>query len=218
MLSVTGSAVFRRAAAAPRSGRRIWKRFLRQRAEADELIYALIEDRARLEDNPANLLSRLLWDRNDGRLADVPRQVRDNLMSIVLAGHETTASELAWAFQLLAHNPVVLEKLIEEIDDGHRRRVSDGDDPGGAAPPARVPVHDPTSGQAADRDRRLDLPPAGSAAGVHLSVAPRPGAVPGAATSSGPSASWGPRRQRRRGCRGVEAASAVPACIWPCSR
>ncbi len=47
-----------------------------------------------------------------------PRQVRDNLMSIVLAGHETTASELAWAFQLLAHNPRVLERLIEEIDAG----------------------------------------------------------------------------------------------------
>ena len=37
-------------------------------------------------------------------------------MSIVLAGHETTASELAWAFQLLAHNPRVLNKLIDEID------------------------------------------------------------------------------------------------------
>jgi len=39
-------------------------------------------------------------------------------MSIVLAGHETTASQLAWAFQLLAHNPSVLARLTEEIDGG----------------------------------------------------------------------------------------------------
>jgi hypothetical protein len=36
---------------------------------------------------------------------------------VLLAGHETTASELAWAFQLLAHNPDVQDRLIEEIDD-----------------------------------------------------------------------------------------------------
>ena len=46
------------------------------------------------------------------------RQIRDNLMSVILAGHETTASELAWAFQLLAHNPKVRARLIEEIDSG----------------------------------------------------------------------------------------------------
>ena len=37
-------------------------------------------------------------------------------MSLILAGHETTASQLAWAFQLLAHNPRVQRRLIEEID------------------------------------------------------------------------------------------------------
>ena len=46
------------------------------------------------------------------------RQIRDNLMSMIVAGHETTTGELAWAFQLLAHNPGVQERLIEEIDDG----------------------------------------------------------------------------------------------------
>ena len=39
-------------------------------------------------------------------------------MSIILAGHETTASQLAWAFQLLAHNPRVQQRLIEELDAG----------------------------------------------------------------------------------------------------
>ena len=58
----------------------------------------------------------LLAARNTDGSRMSPRQVRDNLMSIVLAGHETTASELAWAFQLLVHNPRVLNKLIDEID------------------------------------------------------------------------------------------------------
>jgi cytochrome P450 len=38
------------------------------------------------------------------------------VMSVILAGHETTASELAWAFQLLAHNPKAQHRLVEEID------------------------------------------------------------------------------------------------------
>lgn len=45
-------------------------------------------------------------------------QVRDNVMPIVLAGHETTSSQLAWSFQLLAHHPHVQARLAEEIDRG----------------------------------------------------------------------------------------------------
>jgi cytochrome P450 len=39
-------------------------------------------------------------------------------MAMIVAGHETTTGELAWAFQLLAHHPEVQERLIEEIDSG----------------------------------------------------------------------------------------------------
>lgn len=117
MLSVTASVVFPEPLLRHGPGRAIWTRFLRARAEVDELIYALIEDRGRFQEDPKNLLfSKLLRAHNKDGSPMSPRQVRDNLMSVVLAGHETTASELAWAFQLLAHNPVVLEKLIEEID------------------------------------------------------------------------------------------------------
>ena len=118
MLSVTASAVFPEPLLRHGPGRRVWSRFLRQRAEVDELIYAIIEDGGCLEGKPSNLLSRLLEARNTDGSAMSPRQVRDHLMSVVLAGHETTASELAWAFQLLAHNPIVLERLIEELDAG----------------------------------------------------------------------------------------------------
>jgi cytochrome P450 len=118
MLSVTGSAVFPEPLLRHGPGRAIWTRFLRERAEVDRLIYAIIDDGECLEEDPSKLFSKLLGLRNaDGSPAS-PRQVRDNLISIVLAGHETTASELAWAFQLLAHNPRVLERLIDEIDAG----------------------------------------------------------------------------------------------------
>ena len=116
MLSITASAVFPEPLLRHGPGRRIWARFLRERAEVDELIYAIIEDRSHREEDAGDMLGMLLAARNTDGSPMGPRQVRDNLMSIVLAGHETTASELAWAFQLLAHNPGVQSRLIEEID------------------------------------------------------------------------------------------------------
>ena len=45
-------------------------------------------------------------------------EIRDELMTALVAGHETTASELAWAFEALAREPRVLRRLHEELDDG----------------------------------------------------------------------------------------------------
>jgi cytochrome P450 len=133
MLSVTASAVFPEPLLRHGPGRRIWARFLRERAEVDELLYGLIAERSEAHDGGGggngggngggggpcgDVLETLLAARNTDGSPMTPRQVRDDLMSIVLAGHETTASELAWAFQLLAHNPRVLDRLIEEIDAG----------------------------------------------------------------------------------------------------
>jgi cytochrome P450 len=116
MLSVTGSAIFPEPLLRHGPGRGIWRRFIRERAEIDELIYDIIKDRDRSEGDTESLLGGLVSTRNtDGSLMS-PRQVRDNLMSIVLAGHETTAAQLAWAFQLLAHNPMVLDELLAESD------------------------------------------------------------------------------------------------------
>ncbi len=116
MLSVTASGVLPEPLLRHGPGRQIWTRFLRERAEVDELIYAFVEDRAREDGGSGELFDKLVRANNSDGSAMSPRQIRDNLMSIVLAGHETTTSELAWAFQLLAHNPRVLEKLIDEID------------------------------------------------------------------------------------------------------
>jgi hypothetical protein len=121
MLEITGSAVFPEPILRHGPGRATWQRFLRNRAEADELIYTLIEHRrAGLEADSEDLLGVLA--REDGGAPPSTQQLRDNLMSLVLAGHETTAAQLSWAFQLLAHNPAILGRLVAEIERGEDDR------------------------------------------------------------------------------------------------
>jgi cytochrome P450 len=97
--------------------RKTWRRFICRRSEANELIFAMINQRRR-EGLAADrdLLDMLLAATNPDSSPISDRQVRDYLVSVIVAGHETTAATLAWAFQLLAHNPVAQERLIEEID------------------------------------------------------------------------------------------------------
>jgi cytochrome P450 len=117
MLTVTGSVVFPVPTLRVAAGRKVWRRFLGHRSEVDALIHALIDERVRANRTGHDALGALLRAR-DGDGAPMSRvQLRDNVMSLILAGHETTASQLAWAFQLLAHNPRVQRRLIEEIDE-----------------------------------------------------------------------------------------------------
>jgi cytochrome P450 len=96
-----------------------WRRFLRQRNEVDELIFGLVEQRrSQPAGQRADLLDMLLVAENPDGSPLSEQQIRDNLMSMIIAGHETTSGELAWAFQLLAHNPRVRDRLIEELDGG----------------------------------------------------------------------------------------------------
>jgi len=81
----------------------------------DEVVYRLIrEGRARGTDK-GDVLSILLLARDEeGGLSD--KQVRDEVMTLLLAGHETTANALTWAWYELSRNPVVLAKLQAEVD------------------------------------------------------------------------------------------------------
>jgi cytochrome P450 len=99
--------------------RTTWRRFAKQRLEVEQLIYGLINRRrADSGSQRGDLLDMLLCAEDAESSAMPDRKIRDNLMAMIVAGHETTTGELAWAFQLLAHNPDVQDRLIEEIDGG----------------------------------------------------------------------------------------------------
>jgi cytochrome P450 len=117
MLAVTGSVVFPVPILRYGPGRAVWRRFLRHRSEVDTLIHALIDERLRSGSAGRDALTVLLAARDADGAPMTRTQLRDNVMSLILAGHETTASQLAWAFQLLAHNPAVQRRLIDEIDE-----------------------------------------------------------------------------------------------------
>ena len=98
----------------------------------DEVVYRMIAERRRSPEDRGDLLSILLQaqDAGDGsRMTD--RQVRDEVMTLFLAGHETTAVALSWAWYLLAQHPEVDARLADEL-----RGVLDGRPPAVADLPA----------------------------------------------------------------------------------
>ncbi len=95
-----------------------WRSFLAEREQVDRIVLGLIEEEAHEPARQTGLLSMLLGSERFEHTQRSAGQLRDDLMSVILAGHETTASELAWAFALLAHEPRVAGRLIEELDSG----------------------------------------------------------------------------------------------------
>lgn len=90
--------------------------------QLDAVVYRMIETRRASGEDRGDVLSMLLHaqDADDGsRMND--KQVRDEVMTLFLAGHETTAVALSWAFYLLAQNPHADAALADEL-----RTVLDG--------------------------------------------------------------------------------------------
>jgi cytochrome P450 len=96
-----------------------FRRFDEAKLRLDAIIYRLIEERRRSGQDRGDLLSMLLLaqdtEGDGGHMTD--DQLRDELMTIFLAGHETTANALTWTWYLLSQNPEVETKLHEEIDE-----------------------------------------------------------------------------------------------------
>jgi cytochrome P450 family 135 len=114
----TSGPVFMLATLAPRGIRAaVARKLLRG---VDRLLYAEIDERRRADhlDERGDVLSILLQARHeDGRpMSDV--EIRDELMTLLVAGHETTATALAWAVERLVHHPNQLARLTEEIHAG----------------------------------------------------------------------------------------------------
>lgn len=96
-----------------------WVRDLhRARRRMENLIARLIEERRASASDRGDLLSMLVAARDTegdgGGMTD--RQLRDEVVTLMMAGHETTANALSWAWYLLSRHPHVEEKLHEEVD------------------------------------------------------------------------------------------------------
>jgi len=107
-------------------------RFRKARARLDATIYRLIAERRRSPSDRGDLLSMLLVAQDtegDGRgMSDL--QLRDEAMTIFLAGHETTANALTWTWYLLSQHPDVEARLHAEVDAALGGRLATVDDLG----------------------------------------------------------------------------------------
>jgi len=90
--------------------------FVRLQEEIDERIFELIDERRGEDGERDDVLTMLLEARHEDGSPMSPQELRDELMTMLVAGHETTASSLGWAFDQLTHSPRVLERLVEELD------------------------------------------------------------------------------------------------------
>jgi cytochrome P450 len=91
-----------------------WAQFVALRKQVDEQVYALIAEHPGGGDD---VLSMLLAARHDDGSPMTEKELRDELMTMLVAGHETTASSLAFGMNMLGRHPHVIEELRREDDD-----------------------------------------------------------------------------------------------------
>ncbi|MEH2248548.1 cytochrome P450 [Nostoc sp.] len=95
-----------------------WGKYLRLRQQINELIYAEIGERKEQPDSSrTDILSLMMAARDEAGEAMTDLELRDELMTLLVAGHETTATTLSWALYWIHHLPQVREKLLQELDE-----------------------------------------------------------------------------------------------------
>ena len=105
------------------------KRFERARGRLDQIIYRIISERRQRPGDHGDLLSMLMMAQDEdgsGGMSDT--QVRDEALTLFLAGHETTAVALTWTLYLLSQNPEVEARLMSELDQVLGGRLPAADD------------------------------------------------------------------------------------------
>lgn len=90
-----------------------WKRAI---ARLDAVVNQIIQGHKAKGIDQGDLLSMLMAARDEDGSGMTDKQLRDEVMTIFLAGHETTANNLTWTFHLLAQHPEVVAKLEAEVD------------------------------------------------------------------------------------------------------
>lgn len=94
------------------------KRAQRERDYLDSLVYRIIQERQSQSSNGrSDLLSLLMSAMDEDGSQMTPKQLRDETMTLFLAGHETTAQMLAWTWYLLSENPEAEARLYQELRD-----------------------------------------------------------------------------------------------------
>ncbi len=97
---------------------KMWSKIVDVQNQVDQLIYEEIEERRTHPDaSRHDILSLLMSARDEAGEPMTDVELRDELMTLLIAGHETTATALAWAFYWIHKTPSVREKLLQELDD-----------------------------------------------------------------------------------------------------
>jgi cytochrome P450 len=103
-------------------------RYRRGVRRMDQLVARIIAERQNKLDDRGDLLSQLMLARNEAGQAMSARQIRDEVITMLLAGHETTALTLSWTWYLLGLHPAVDVQLAEEVHTVLRGRSPTFDD------------------------------------------------------------------------------------------
>lgn len=90
-------------------------RLVRALARLDALVYRIVQDRRERPREHRDLLAMLMEARDDDGRGMTDAQLRDEVMTLYIAGHETTSNTLAWTFLLLSRHPDVREALEREV-------------------------------------------------------------------------------------------------------
>jgi cytochrome P450 len=93
------------------------RRFVRTRAQLDAFIARLIATRRADGADRGDLLSMLLLAHDEDGQSMSDTQARDEAVTLLLAGHETTANALTWTWYLLAQHPAIMARLHAELDE-----------------------------------------------------------------------------------------------------
>ncbi len=94
-----------------------WGKFVRQREQLDQLLYAEIAERQQHPDpERIDILSLMMSARDEADQPMTPQELRDELMTLMFAGYETTAIAMSWGLYWIHRLPDVRSKLLQELD------------------------------------------------------------------------------------------------------
>ncbi|NEQ71913.1 MAG: cytochrome P450 [Okeania sp. SIO2C9] len=94
-----------------------WGKYRRQQQQLNELLYTEIATRrSQLDLNRTDILTLMLLARDEEGQGMTDQEIRDELITLLFAGHDTTANALAWALYWIHKQPQVYQKLMEELE------------------------------------------------------------------------------------------------------